>query len=64
VDDYPGPSTRLRTRPRTVQRLAELLDEYKIVHVRGTPVTGKTTLAALLYEFLTEKQEKVIFIDK
>ncbi|KAL2814814.1 hypothetical protein BJX63DRAFT_191983 [Aspergillus granulosus] len=29
----------------TIQKLAELVDEKRVVHIRGTPASGKTTLA-------------------
>ena len=51
-------------RQQTVQRLAELLDQNKVMHVRGTPASGKSTLARLLCELLIEKKQKVVFISR
>jgi hypothetical protein len=42
--------------------LAEMLDRLKVIHVRGTPTSGKTTLAHLLREHYLDKQEPVVFI--
>ena len=36
---------------RTVKRLAEMIQESRVVNVRGTPASGKTTLACLLQEY-------------
>lgn len=47
-------------RHRTVETLARLLDENMVMHVRGTPASGKSTLARLLYQFLAEKQEVIL----
>ena len=33
------------------------------MHVRGTPASGKTTLARLLSEFLADKKQKVVLIE-
>lgn len=49
-------------RSETVEALSHLLDEYGIVHVRGTPASGKTTLATLLRYHL-ENKCKVVGID-
>lgn len=46
-----------------MQTLARLLDENRVMHVRGTPASGKTTLAVLLHNYL-EKTQNVIFIEK
>lgn len=49
-------------RSETVETLVQMLNEYAVVHVRGTPATGKTTLALLLQKHL-EGSHRVIFID-
>ncbi|TGZ85567.1 hypothetical protein EX30DRAFT_361387 [Ascodesmis nigricans] len=41
--------SQLCTRDSTVSKLADIIDEHWVVHIRGTPASGKTTLAALLY---------------
>ncbi|KKA22651.1 hypothetical protein T310_3333 [Rasamsonia emersonii CBS 393.64] len=50
-------------RDRTVRTLAPLLDEHRVMHVRGTPASGKTVLSNLLCDFLAQT-EKVILIAK
>ena len=51
-----------RTCPRThtVKRLAEILDEEWVVLVRGTPSSGKTTLATLLRDYFKARRDHVI----
>jgi hypothetical protein len=46
----------------TVQKIAEILTEKGVVHVRGTPSSGKTTLAHLLEEYYAKREEAVIFL--
>lgn len=48
-------------RSETVTVLAKMLEEQSIVHVRGTPASGKTSLAMLLRVHLTSSHN-VIFI--
>lgn len=43
--------------------LACLLDEHAVIHVRGTPASGKTTLATLLHNYLREAR-RVVFIHR
>ncbi len=50
-------------RTKTVENLAEILDEQRVVHVRGTPSSGKTTLAHLLYQHYENRKEPVISIE-
>jgi len=50
-------------RTDTVQKIAELLAEKGVVHVRGTPSSGKTTLALLLKGYYTKRKEAVVFIN-
>lgn len=48
-------------RSETVAVLAKMLEEQSIVHVRGTPASGKTSLALLLRAHLTSRHN-VVFI--
>ena len=50
-------------RTDTVEKLATILDEERVVHVRGTPSSGKTTLAILLWKYYRERRERVVFLD-
>ncbi|KAL4783696.1 hypothetical protein BJX76DRAFT_357720 [Aspergillus varians] len=50
-------------RVETVMKLADLLDKKRIVHIRGTPSSGKTTLAGLLVDYYRENKEPVVFIN-
>ncbi|EAL88434.1 hypothetical protein AFUA_1G07240 [Aspergillus fumigatus Af293] len=50
-------------RSETVSKLADLIDSQKVVHVRGTPASGKTTLARLLQQYYKAKKRNSIFID-
>ncbi|KAN0068113.1 hypothetical protein V8E54_013683, partial [Elaphomyces granulatus] len=49
-------------RSKAVNCLANLLDHYGVVHVRGAPASGKTTLAKLLYLPLKRAARRVVFI--
>lgn len=49
-------------RTSTVQKLATLLDEKRVVHVRGTPTSGKTTLAHLLWEYYSKRRMPVVLL--
>lgn len=49
-------------RQDTVATLATLLGETTVVHIRGTPASGKTTLARLLEANLLASNTKVVFI--
>ena len=42
--------------------LAATLDQVKIVHVRGTPASGKTRLSQLLRDYYQEKGTKVFLL--
>jgi hypothetical protein len=44
-----GPN--IYTRDETVSKLAEILDSGNIVHVRGTPASGKSILSLLLRDY-------------
>lgn len=50
-------------REKTVIGLQKLLDEYRVVHVRGTPASGKTTLAKLLEARYREQGQAVIYVN-
>ena len=39
------------------------MDEERVVHVRGTPCSGKTVLAHLLWEHYEKRREPVVFLD-
>ena len=47
-----------------MSKLAAILDDMKIVHVRGTPATGKTCLSELLRDYYRDKGRKVFLITK
>ncbi|EYE91450.1 crinkler effector domain-containing protein [Aspergillus ruber CBS 135680] len=51
-------------RERTVSKLAIILDEVNIVHVRGTPASGKTCLPELLRDHYLKEGRKVSLIKK
>ncbi len=40
-----------------------MMKEYGVVHVRGTPATGKTTLSKLLATWLASTGNRVVYID-
>ena len=50
-------------RTKTVETLAKILEEDRVVHVRGTPSSGKTALAHLLYKYYEDRGESVVLID-
>lgn len=41
--------------------MVEILDEYRILHVRGTPASGKTVLSCLLYDYYKTQNVPVIW---
>ena len=57
--DYPDISPR----SKTVETLAGILETKRVVHVRGTPSSGKTTLANLLYQYYKDRGKAVVLID-
>ncbi|KAL4737754.1 hypothetical protein BDV11DRAFT_216432 [Aspergillus similis] len=57
----PRVSVRQR-RTDTVRLLAELVDRENVVHVRGTPASGKTTLARLLQQYYKDQKRIIYFI--
>lgn len=50
-------------RTKTVEGLAQLLEAYRVIHVRGTPSSGKTTLARLLLNHYIYRSKPVVLID-
>ena len=50
-------------RQNTVELLAALLDSEKVVHIRGTPASGKSELAKLLRDHYIEKSTNVFFVE-
>ncbi|KAE8399221.1 hypothetical protein BDV37DRAFT_261238 [Aspergillus pseudonomiae] len=44
-------------RTDTVKKLADLIDRVNVVHVRGTPASGKTTLARLLQKYFLDHND-------
>lgn len=50
-------------RTDTIEKLATILDERRVVHVRGTPSSGKTTLAHLLRKYYKRRGEPVVFLN-
>ena len=57
--EYPDISQRTKT----VETLASILEAKRVVHVRGTPSSGKTTLVHLLYQYYKGRGEAVVLID-
>ncbi|KAG8791597.1 hypothetical protein FRC16_000353 [Serendipita sp. 398] len=53
LDDLP---TSISTREETVKVLYERLNFHRFIQVRGTPASGKTTLAALLVNYIKKKE--------
>lgn len=49
-------------RTDTVEKLATILEEKRVIHVRGTPCSGKTTLAKLLWKYYRKRGERVVFL--
>lgn len=58
--DYP----QYCPRTDTVQKIATLLDQEKIIHIRGTPASGKSLLANFLYEYFFSRNQEVYLIDE
>lgn len=53
----------LSSRSETVSKMAELVDSQKVVHVRGTPASGKSTLATLLLQYLEAMGRTVVLTE-
>ena len=49
-------------RIETVRALHDMLEEFRVVHVRGTPASGKTTLADLLESYYKNLGDTVIMV--
>ena len=49
-------------RENTTKRLAEILDEEWLIHVRGTPSSGKTTLALLLRDYCKLRGDHAVYL--
>lgn len=58
--DYP----QYCPRTETVQKIATLLNQEKIIHIRGTPASGKSLLANFLYEYFFSRGQEVYLIDE
>ena len=46
-------------RTDTVGNLFRLVMSQRVVHVRGTPTSGKTVLSKLLYNYILERQRQL-----
>ncbi|EYE90117.1 uncharacterized protein EURHEDRAFT_417763 [Aspergillus ruber CBS 135680] len=62
-----GLSNNIFPRTRSIETLAHLIDEHAVIHVRGTPASGKSTMAKLLFRHysrhdLTQQQPKIVFV--
>lgn len=49
-------------RSETITKLVEMLDELGVIHIRGTPASGKTTLAKLLREYCISHGRPFVFM--
>ena len=58
-----GDNPYICPRTDTVEKLATILDKKRVVHVRGTPSSGKTTLAILLWKYYHKRKERVVFLN-
>jgi hypothetical protein len=54
------PRQSICTRDETVSKLAEIVDLEDIVHVRGTPASGKSMLSILLKGYY-RRQGRTVF---
>ncbi|KAE8402201.1 hypothetical protein BDV37DRAFT_253040 [Aspergillus pseudonomiae] len=46
----------------TVSKLAAAVDDKDVIHVRGTPASGKTVLSELLRDYYHERKRKVFLL--
>lgn len=53
----------LCNRDDTVSKLAQALDKQLVIHVRGTPSSGKTSLALLLEKYYLDRGSSVFYFD-
>ncbi|RAH87698.1 hypothetical protein BO86DRAFT_300133, partial [Aspergillus japonicus CBS 114.51] len=56
------PNKWIYPRPDTVSKLADAVDSYDRVLVRGTPATGKTTLRELLHNYYLDHHRTVYWL--
>lgn len=56
-------SQDISPRTKTVESLAQLLEACRVIHVRGTPSSGKTTLALLLLRYYKDRDEPAVLIE-
>ncbi|PVG01285.1 hypothetical protein CPB86DRAFT_805442 [Serendipita vermifera] len=57
------PTDGLYRRPMTVRTLYEKLEEHRFIFVRGTPASGKSSLAILLRKYIVENHpEKEVYL--
>lgn len=58
-----GLSNTISPRTRSIETLARLIAEHAVIHVRGTPASGKSTMAKLLFRhYPRNRQPKIVFI--
>lgn len=59
-----GLADTVSLRTRSIETLAHLIDEHALIHVRGTPASGKSTMAKLLFHHYSHhssnKQQQII----
>ena len=48
-------------RNATLSQLASILNKYQLIHIRGTPTSGKTTLAFLLQEYYHSRGKRAFY---
>lgn len=62
-----GLSNTISPRTRSIETLARLIDEHAVIHVRGTPASGKSTMAKLLFRhysrhYSTQRRPRIVFV--
>ncbi|KAL4920267.1 hypothetical protein BDW62DRAFT_216167 [Aspergillus aurantiobrunneus] len=67
--DYTGEDIAKRwittcLRKDTVSKVAAVVDSENVVHIRGTPASGKTTLSELLRDYYLENHRNVFLIKR
>ncbi|KAB8230344.1 uncharacterized protein BDW43DRAFT_314033 [Aspergillus alliaceus] len=50
-------------RKDTVSKLAAAVDSQNVIHIRGTPASGKTVLSELLRDYYVENNRKVFLLE-
>ncbi|KAI9037477.1 uncharacterized protein KD926_000271 [Aspergillus affinis] len=63
IQEQDFPPDHLCPRQDTVSKLIDLIDSFPIIHVRGTPASGKTVLAMLLCDALKKRGRPVHLLD-